>query len=720
MDRHTKWMTIEPFQNIRPLDLYHKELSPAPAPPENAPRNLHVLVRKRLRFPPQKSVTLQITADDYYKLYMNGRFVCQGPAPAYPEHYYYNEPDLSPFLKEGDNLLAVHLYYQGLVNRVWNSGDLRFGMAAELFCGGEPFAACDGTWKYSVCRAYSGETTGYETQFLENFDSRLWEQGWNLPGFDDGAWLPMKEAAWADYRLFRQPTAPLDVHTLHPRFVEKRPGNRYFIDMGGEIAGALRAEARGGAGQKIRVLCGEELDERGDVRFDMRCNCRYEETWMLKDGVSLLEPYDYKGFRYAQLVADEGVELLDIHAEARHYPMGDGCVFSCADRELEEIFSICRNAVKYGTQEGYLDCPTREKGQYLGDAAITSRAQVWLTGNPDMLLKSIGQFAQTSRICPGLMAVAPGGLMQEIADFSLLWPQLLLQYYDFTGDRRTLREYYPTARGIVSYFSRYERGDGLLEQVGEKWNLVDWPENLRDDYDFPLTRPLVGPGVHNQINALYLGALKTLERLEDLLELPRSKDHRPVLDAYLRAFYRPRQDLLADSETSGHCSIHANAYAMYFGLLPKKVEKAAADMLLEKGLNCGVLTSYFILKALAGIGRHDALFTLLTGDGPHGWKNMLREGATACFEAWGKDQKWNTSLCHPWACAPIPLLIEEIAGVRLSPENPDGFVFEPHIPKELPELRLAVPLRGKKILVTKNEGKPAECRISENTKECTI
>ena len=34
--------------------------------------------------------------------------------------------------------------------------------------------------------------------------------------------------------------------------------------------------------------------------------------------------------------------------------------------------------------------------------------------------------------------------------------------------------------------------------------------------------------------------------------------------------------------------------------------------------------------------------------------------ATTCFEAWGKDQKWNTSLCHPWASAPISVLAEDI------------------------------------------------------------
>ncbi len=62
------------------------------------------------------------------------------------------------------------------------------------------------------------------------------------------------------------------------------------------------------------------------------------------------------------------------------------------------------------------------------------------------------------------------------------------------------------------------------------------------------------------------------------------------------------------------------------------------------------------------------MYRLLLNDSDHGWCNMLREGATTCFEAWGKDQKWNTSLCHPWASAPVPVILEEIAGIHLSPE----------------------------------------------------
>lgn len=81
---------------------------------------------------------------------------------------------------------------------------------------------------------------------------------------------------------------------------------------------------------------------------------------------------------------------------------------------------------------------------------------------------------------------------------------------------------------------------------------------------------------------------------------------------------------------------------------------------MEKGLSCGVYFSYFVLKALCRMGRYEQALALILSDGEHSWRQMLSEGATTCFEAWGKEQKHNTSLCHPWASAPVILLAEDI------------------------------------------------------------
>lgn len=664
--------------------------------------NLHVLVRARVTLPAGRW-TLLLSAGDYYHAWLGGEWLGQGPAPGVPEAYWYQE---YPVEGGREITLALHLYYQGLVNRVWNSGDGRFGVWAVL-CREDGEAVREIRWRYTVCDAYSGGTVGYDTQFLEDFDSRRFPEGWEKPEFDDNHWHPMLPAPGLNYKMLPQPTAPLQ-HTKVEAVSRREVPGGVLLDFGRERVGTLFARALGHDGDMLTLRFGEELDEAGRVRFAMRCNCRYEERWTLREGESVLHPYDYKAFRYAEILGLEqsGVTLEDCRLQERHYPMPeDLCVFSCGRDELEDVFRICKNAVRCGSQESFLDCPSREKGQYLGDAIITARSQVWLTGKTDLLRKCIGDFIRSAKTDPGLLAVAPGSLRQEIADFSLLFPALPLTDYAFTGDREFLRSCYPAVAGMTDRFGQYARPDGLLENVSHAWNLVDWPEDARDGYDFPLTRPVVGEGCHNVVNALWFGALLMKERMERILGLPVSSRSQQVARAFHRTFFRPASGLFADSEESEHCSLHANGYAACFGLLgPDQVDVYEA-LLLTPGRHAGPFPQYFALRGLARLGRYGALYRLLTRTDEYGWRNMLREGATACFEAWGKDQKWNTSLCHPWASGFIPLLIEEIAGLHPDPSAPEGLRYEPHPPEEMGDFILHAPLRGRLLRVERHEGR---------------
>ena len=64
--------------------------------------------------------------------------------------------------------------------------------------------------------------------------------------------------------------------------------------------------------------------------------------------------------------------------------------------------------------------------------------------------------------------------------------------------------------------------------------------------------------------------------------------------------------------------------------------------------------SFFALYALKKAGRYDLALELIKDSGA--WLNMISEGATTCYDAWGKDQKWNTSLFHPWSACPAIIL----------------------------------------------------------------
>lgn len=647
-----EWICAKRFAKLKPIDLLHKESEKRKTELPDELKNIHMLIRCKLNIAKDHGrIRLRITADDYYKLYINSEFVGQGPTQGYRFCYYWNEYDVTKYVKEGENDIFADVYYQGLINRAYNSGDLRMGMVAEFFDNDKCILSSDSEWEYALSDAYKiTHTIGYDTIFAENFDSRARVSSWDKCCVKN-----------TDYVFSAEPAVSLSVYRKKPKFAEKLPGGGIFYDFGSEITASLSLTAFGKSGETVRILCGEELEDTPlKVRYNMRCNCLCDERWTLDDGECKYEQYDYKAFRYVAVIPSGDAEILSLEAIVRHYPFDDDyCTLVTDSKVLNSVWNICKNAVKYGSQEVYVDCPTREKGQYSGDMVITGSAQVILTGNTSLLKKAIDNQMQSARICKGLMAVTPGSLMQEIADYSLQFPILSLFYYKHTGDKKYLAENLSVCEGIISHFRKFERADGLLEDVIDKWNLVDWPENLRDGYDFPLTQP-IGKGCHNVINAFYVGCVMQTEQIREILGVKDSKRSIELRSAFDNEFFNTETGLYVDRKGSSHSAVHSNIIPTFYGICSSEKETKIADYLIERGMCCGVYMAYFLLKALCRMGRYKEAYSLIVSEGEHSWYNMVREGATTCFEAWGKEQKWNTSLCHPWASAPITVLAEDI------------------------------------------------------------
>lgn len=681
----SQWICGEEFAETEPRNVFHREgLAVSADASKDVPCNCHMAVRSNFFIPYGfKKVILRLTSDDYYKLWINGSFVGQGPAQGYYFSYYYNEYDITSFVNKGENQIFLDVYYQGLCNRVWNSGDNRQGLVADILVDGRIIGGTDGTWEYTYDPRYiSNRATGYDTQFLEDYDSRKCLANWRP--------VCVRKT---DYRFYPKPQPTLEWYDIEPQTYNILPDGTLQLDFGHEITGTLCIEVNGHSGERLIIRYGEELLENGRVRFNMRCNCLYEETWILADGESSFEGYDYKAFRYAEIIPTDGKEncVKKVAARVRHYPFDDNaCTLYCSDEVLKSVFEICKSGVKFGSQEVFVDCPSREKGQYAGDLTVTGASHIYLTGDIRLFKKAIENLAQSQTICDGMLAVAPGSLMQEIADYSLQFPILLLRYYHHTGDRSFLREMLPVCEHMLAHFEQFSRSDGLLENV-DSWNLVDWPENMRDDYDFPLTNP-IGPGCHAVINAFYIGALKQTEEIKRLLKIDFVPKAESLRNTFNSIFLLKDTGCYADRENGHHSSLHANVIPVYYGLEPEENRRVIANFLKEKGMCCGVYMSYFYLKALAKCGEYQKVYDLLTSTGHCSWYNMVREGGTTCFEAWGKDQKINTSLCHPWASAPISIIIEDILGISYSDGNKETLKVSPHIPQTLKSLEMQIPL----------------------------
>lgn len=691
------WLRDPIFRGHAVQNLFHREKDPAPE--LSGPQHVHTLFRREVMLAekPLKALLL-ITADDYFKFYVNGDFALQGPAPSYYFAHPCMEIDISPALKQGVNTLAAHVYYQGLYNRVWNSGDNRSGFALllrlEYADGRTEQLVADESWRCHRLEAFlPGDTIGYKTQFLENIDMRLMPRGWREQGFNDSAWEPpfVEEQ---DHVFVPQITPPLQLSTWKPKVVKQPEKGVYFYDFGQTITAATRIAVRGKKGHTLIVRHGEELLDNGEVRFDMRANCRYEETCILSGEKDVIEFYDYRSFRYLEI--HQAPEEPEVWLEVRHHPFNENAVeFHSENQLLTDIWQLCQRGVVMGAQEVFVDCPSREKGQYLGDTLIAARSHMWLTGDMSLTNKALRDFTHSAFIHESLMAVAPGSFMQEIAEYSLQFPLLLMHYYQLSGDLATVQSAADAVfQGLFNYFQGFENEKGLLAGISKKsgkWLLVDWPENLRDNYDYDYALE----AGNTVLNAFYYGALRTAAEFERIF----GRDGKvydeqadKVKTAFAKYLVDPTTGLYVDAPGSRHSSLHANAVPLFFGLTAGADKDAILKLIEDKGLVCGVYMASFVIEACFKAGAPDLAYALLTNTGEHSWHEMLRHGATTCMEAWGPDQKWNTSWLHPWSSSPIYLLAQYVFGLSPSEAGWKRIRIAPPTIAGLPDMSIRLPL----------------------------
>ena len=72
------WITDDAFAALSPLRVFHRENAPMLSAHDASKQNAHILFRDTFTVTDRSAVTVCISADDYFKLYINGKFVMQG------------------------------------------------------------------------------------------------------------------------------------------------------------------------------------------------------------------------------------------------------------------------------------------------------------------------------------------------------------------------------------------------------------------------------------------------------------------------------------------------------------------------------------------------------------------------------------------------------------------------------------------------------------------
>lgn len=642
-----KWISDGVLAPRAPRNVFHRQLNNIDLTVDEH-SNSHILFRKRFCIGEAETARIFITADDCYKLYINGRFVAQGPSPAYHNCYNYNEIDVTEYLCEGENVIAVHTYYQGLINRVWQSGDFRHGMLLDLEIDGKVVLSSDEGFLTHRHTAYSSlGISGYQTQFTERYDSRAPECGFYKPDFDDSSWKNACLRAIDDYTLVPQGSKMLVFEKIEP--VEMRViGNKLTIDFGGMYVGTIFARAKGESSEKVTLKMGQELNGDGSVRHNLRCNCSYYDEWILSGGEDILDQFDYKAFRYCE-IETEGAEISDICLIARHYPFELKAKLKkefIGNEQAERIWELCVRSQKYGIQETIQDCPDREKGFYLGDGCYDAFANYVLTDDDSMVRKLIDDAFASSFICEGLMTCMSCSFMQEIAEYPLILADLLLWHYRASGDTGYLRENTVKMQKVLDFYRENYEKDYIINNL-DRWCVVEWPKNYQDGYAADVAEGKVSREAHIAINAYYYRAIAVTNKLCSLAGLPQYRDDEErIRGAIIDMFYDREAHLFVDGEEHRHISLVGNAFPYAFDMAPDEIfEKNFRKMLREKGEDAtSFFTTFPLLLKFTREGDTEQIRRYILHEGT--WSRMLREGATATFEGWGKDCKWNTSLFH--------------------------------------------------------------------------
>ncbi len=662
--------------------------------------NRHTLFRKQFNVKDIriKTAKLYCTADDCYKAYINGCFLAYGPAQALCFAYNYNVFEVKKLLKSGPNTIAFHVFYQGMLNMAFISADNLNGMICMLEIEYEndetQRISSDFSFKCYQLNAYSFDKVyGYETQFSENIDLNLFPYGWNKSEFDDSSWLtPFISSVPYPMSYFLKPqiTPTVSFNITYPLSFIKKDKGHYLLDFGQEICGNTIVNVKGKKGQILRIWHAEELNETGsEARHDMRCGCDYDETITLSGQDDYAEFFDFKGFRYIEVFGFPGkFTKKSICVNRRHYPIPKNHSTLELDNALFlKIWEMCKKGIIEGTQESYIDCPTREKGAFLGDCLITGLSHLAYTNDTRIMKKFLYDCINSARLCPGLFSTTVTYDASQMIDYSLVFPLVLNKYFEYTEDTKILNDSLNVLEGIISYYSQFCEPEGILGHIKhvhrEQYTvIVDWPVIYRDGYNDEIIN---GPNCFG--NLAYLGILRQTAKvylnIKDVTRANKLTKQADSLEkAVINAFYDHESGLFNMSKTSVYHNFHDAVFALYFNLQLPKGYKPLLEFIKKRGIVCGVYFTYYYFSVLYAYKEFDKIFELIVSNQRNSWKTMLNTGATTCIEAWHPDDKKNCSLCHPWSSTPM-IFNDIFFGISSYGAGYKILQFKPRIPKQL-------------------------------------
>lgn len=690
---------------------------------ENYVFPLFVYARKEIELEDVLEKTiLRIIADSRYKLYINGTLVEVGPSKGDTNLWFYDQMDISAYLRKGKNVFAVILLHYPSENRNSSFSIFRTdtpGLWIQVSCGDQILLETDESWqmKLAVNRQVQKENQYFSPLFIyENFQADEADLTWKTPSFGGGDWKQAVLYEAADLvdapfvKNLQKRTIPF-MHRISRRFQDikqvlegpKDPdiyrafikGRKaleipsyskvsFEIDTGELMTGYLSLPMTGGKNTKLTVLQSEAyvVDDGGGARFPTKKDRAdhingyldgYTDFYTVcgkgtKDNPEFFEPFWFRTFRYIRLTvetAEDPVSLLDFTYEETGYPWDFQTQVKTSSADFEKIWDISERTLKRCTHETYEDCPFYEQLQYAMDARSQMLYCYATTADDRLARKCMDDFRRATKYDGLPNCCYPSRTKNVIPGFSIYYIGMLYDHMMYFGDKELVKEHIPGMQMILDFFERHLDEKGYVEKIGgpegdmDFWSFIDWTPEWNDNWGVPMATR-VGPLTAESL--LYIMGLQYMEAMYRWLSMEKEakmvKKRAESVQQAIRTWCRGKDGMIKDGPNYEVYSQHCQVLAILTDTITVEEGKR---YLLES-------LRHKEDYAQCSVAILYYLFRALEKCGIYEeteelwdiWKDMLRNNMTTCAE----DPLKSRSDCHAWGALILYELPSVLLGVR--------------------------------------------------------
>lgn len=685
--------------------------------------------RKSLYLPDKhSSFVIHVSADNRYKLFINGQLASLGPARGDVFHWNYETLDIAKYLRAGDNVIAAVVWNFG-ASKPEHQLSFRTGFIVQGNTAAEKMVNTNASWKCREDSSYAPlqpdlTYTYYVAGPGEKIDYRKYPTGWKNIQYVDSGWawaatiasgLPkgvfQTDLCWMlvprnippveltrqrvqKVRLVTGMSLPASFPSLQSSFtVPAHTSVKILLDN--EVLTNAYPVLRFSKGKGADISLGYAealfIDEGRDKdwKAQNKKGNRNEvdgkrfvgvKDELIADGGDDQEftPLAWRTYRYLQMeitTAEEPLTINDLYGIFTGYPFQLKAKFTTGNDTLEKIFETGWRTARLDAMETYMDCPYYEQLQYVGDTRIQAMVSLYNAGDDRLMRNAIEQI-DYSRMAEGItLSRYPTANAQQIPPFSLWWIGMLNDYYMYRNDPAFVQQFLPGERQVLQFFNKYQLADGSLENA-PYWEFTDWAGGNGWQSGTP---PLGADGCSAALDLQLLWAYEVAAKLEDSLGMKvfanEYKKRAAILAATVtRKYWDPSKQLFADTREKKDFSQHTNTLAILTGITTGDRAKALALRMIKDTAitQATIYFQYYVNQALRQTG-----FGNLYLDRLQIWKDNLAMGLSTWAEI--SDINAARSDCHAWGASPNIEFFRTVLGIDTDAPGFNKIKIEPNL-----------------------------------------